>query len=226
MIGHSVKGRSDVRTSERRKPHEMSDAEIRGAICLNAQCRGCECLDKCQWGKQAIRRGLANRMTVPSNVGRPKQQKPEKQPRPEREQERKTPHGVPVLEVQPVGMVDKFELMEILGITEGTLCRYRSAYGLREDAVIYTGRCGRPMALYWPTMAMERIAAGMTRSACSAIQRTMDGKRIIEMRERLDCWLETMEEKCEKGGKTSADADVRPGDGAADRDPDRGRCAS
>lgn len=165
-------------------PRLITDKELRGNLCKGLVCRRCECLDKCQWGAEAIRRGLIN----PAEETRGR--KPVKKEAPVVEERRDRP----TLAVKPVGMADRWEIREILGISECTWARYRNLYSITPDAGLNVGR-SHPVELYWPTKVVEVIASGMVRQADSAIKRTMMGKQIIKMRESVEEWIRQLEEQ-------------------------------
>ena len=172
------KGRADYHN----KPHEVSDREIRNNLCKGLICKRCVCMDKCQWGIEAIKRGIPN----PAEGLRGPKPKPEKAAEERRD--------LPTLVIKPIGMVDRRELMQILGVVECTFVRYRTLDWLRVDAHLANGK-KHPIDLYWPSLAVERIAAGMTRASTNTMKRTMYGKQIIKMRERLEAWIKELEEK-------------------------------
>lgn len=40
------------------KPHLLPDGVLKKRICQGAACKGCECLDHCGYGKEAVKRGM------------------------------------------------------------------------------------------------------------------------------------------------------------------------
>lgn len=179
-VARENKGRVEIL-----KPWEASDRVVMRQLCRGLVCRKCVCNDCCEWGKQAIRRGLLN--PVEEIRGRkPKQEAPAVEERRDR----------PTLVIKPAGMADRWEIREILGISECTWARYRNLYSITPDAGLNVGR-SHPVELYWPTKVVELIAAGMVRQADSAIKRTMFGKQIIKMRQSVEEWIRQLEEQAQ-----------------------------
>lgn len=87
---------------------DRSDVEIQNAICDYGKCAICECLEKCEWGKEAVRRGLKKKERGSYHGG----------------EWQKVVEGVPVLEKLEEGMITLPEICRIMKKSDMAV-RYR-----------------------------------------------------------------------------------------------------
>lgn len=126
---------------------KKGNTEVKLSLC-GEDCRTCDCLDKCEWGRVALERGIKPETKAEQKLKYERAKQRERGIRPER--------LAMAVDAIPEGMYTKRQLTERWGMSDTTLVKWLFRTGVTPDNLLKVPR-GKCLNLYCEAKALRKI---------------------------------------------------------------------